>query len=105
MPNYVQEALKQFQYITGKLQHSPYPSIPIQNGAKKQYATQDLTAPLLDDKGNCFIQQVCGKILFLGRAVNSTLLSLTSAIASQSSKPTTDMMQQTLRLLDNLATQ
>ena len=97
--------MKQFQHIAGKLQYSPYPSVPIQYGAKKQYATQELTAPLLDDKAKCFIQQVCGKFLFLGRAVDSTLLCPISAIASQSSKPTTDTMQQTLQLLDYLATQ
>ena len=90
MPNYVKKALKQFQHIAGKLQHSPYPSVPIQYGAKKQYATQESTAPLLDDKAKRFIQQVCGKFLFLGRAVDSTLLCPISAIASQSSKPTTD---------------
>ncbi len=50
MPNYVKKALKQFHHIAGKLQHSPYPSVPIQYGAKKQYATQELNAPLLDDK-------------------------------------------------------
>jgi hypothetical protein len=37
--------------------------------------------------------------------VDSTLLCPISAIASQSSKPTKDMMQQTLQLLDYLATQ
>jgi hypothetical protein len=105
MPNYVTKALKQFQHITNKLQHSPYPSIPIQYGAKKQYATQDSTAPLLNYKAKRFIQQVCGKFLFLGRAVDITLLCPISAIASQSSKLTTDTMQQTLQLLDYLATQ
>jgi hypothetical protein len=104
MPNYMQKALKQFQHIADKLQHSPYLSVPIQYGTKKQYAIQESTAPLLDDKAQCFIQQVCGKFLFLGRAVDSTLLCPISAIASQSSKPTTDMMQQTLQLLDYLAT-
>ena len=83
MPNYVKnKALKPFQHIAGKLQHSPYPSIPIQYGAKKQYATQESTSPLLDDKSKRFIQQVCGKFLFLGRAVDSTLLCPISAIAS-----------------------
>ena len=105
MPNYVEKALKQFHHIAGKQQHSPYPSTPIQYGAKKQYATQESTAPLLDDKAKRFIQQVCGKFLFLGRAVDSTLLCPISAIASQSSQPTTDTMQQTLQLLDYLATQ
>jgi hypothetical protein len=105
MPNYVKKALKQFQHIAGKLQHSPYPSIPIQYGAKKQYTMQESTAPLLDNKAKCFIQQVCSKPLFCGTAVDSTLLCPISAIAAQLSKPTTDTMQQTLQLLDYLATQ
>ncbi len=105
MPNYMKKALKQFQHIAGKLQHSPYPSVPIQYGTKKQYPTQESTAPLLEDTAKHFIQQVCSKLLFLGRAVDSTLLCPIRAIASQSSKLTTDMMQQTLQLLDYLATQ
>jgi hypothetical protein len=105
MPNYVKKALKQFQHNAGTLQHSPYPSVPIQYGAKKQYATSESTAPLLDIKSKRFIQQVCGKFLFLGRAVDSTLLCPISAIASQSSKPTKDTMRHTQQLLDYLATQ
>ncbi len=105
MPNYMQKALKQFQHKAGKLQHAPYQSAPIQYGAKKQYATQESKAPLLDDKAKWFIQQVCSKFLFLGRAVDSTLLCPISAIALQSSRPTEDTMQQTLQLLDYLATQ
>jgi hypothetical protein len=105
MPNYVQKALKQFQHKAGRLQHAPYQTAPIQYGAKKQYATQESKAPLLDNKAKWFIQQVCGKFLFLGRAVDSTLLCPISAIALQSSKPTEDTMQQTLQLLDYLATQ
>ena len=105
MPGYVSKALTQFQHVLKKKQNAPYPSIPIQYGAKKQYATQASTAPLLDDRGKKFIQQVCGKFLFLGRAVDSTLLCPISAIASQSSKPTEDTMRQTQQLLDYLATQ
>ncbi len=99
------KALKQFQHIAQKCQYAPYPCVPIQYVAKKQYTTQESKAPLLDDKAKQFIQQVCGKFLFLGRAVDSTLLCPIRAIASQSSKPTEDMMQQTLQLLDYLATQ
>ncbi len=66
---------------------------------------QESKAPLLDNKAKQFIQQVCGKFFFLGRAVDSTLLCPISAIAPQSSKPTKDMMWQTLQLLDYLATQ
>ena len=105
MPDYVKKALKQFQHASCKNQHAPYPCVPIHYGATKQYATQSSQAPLLDDKAKRFIQQVCGKFLFLGRAVDSTLLCPISAIASQSSKPTADTIHQTLQLLDYLATQ
>ncbi len=65
-----------------------------------------MKAPLLDNKAKQFVLQVCGKFLFLDRAVDSTLFCPISAIASQSSKPTTkDTMRQTLQLLDFLATQ
>jgi hypothetical protein len=59
----------------------------------------------LDKTEKKFIQKVCGKFLFLGRAVDSTLLCPISAIASQSSKPTKDTMAQTMQLLDYLASQ
>ena len=49
--------------------------------------------------------EVCGKFLFLGRAVDSILLCPISATASQASKPTEDTMEQTLQLLDYIATQ
>jgi hypothetical protein len=105
MPKYMQKALKPFQHKAGKLQHAPYQSAPIKYGAKKQYATQESMVTLLDNKAKQFIQQVCGKFLFLGRVVDSTLLCPISVIASQSSKPTEDTMQQTLQFLDYLATQ
>jgi hypothetical protein len=93
------------QHKAGKLQHAPYQSAPIHYGAKKKYAAQELKAPLLDNKAKRFIQQVCDKFLFLGRAVDSTLLCPISTIASQSFKPTEDTMQQTLQPLDYLAMQ
>ena len=105
MPGYIQKALKQFQHIAPSKQQQPYPSASINYGAKKQYATQQSSAPLIDAKGKKFIQQVCGKFLFLGRAVDSTLLCPISAIASQSSKPTEETMRQTKQLLDYIATQ
>ena len=46
-----------------------------------------------------------GKFLFLGRAVDSTLLCPVSAITSQSSALTEDTMKQTLEFLDYVATQ
>ena len=106
MPGYVAKALKQFQHDKpNKKQDAPFPCARINYGAKKQYATQKSQAPALDKKGKKFIQQVCGKFLFLGRAVDSTLLCPISAIASQSATPTEDTMRQTQQLLDYIASQ
>jgi hypothetical protein len=106
MPGYAAKALKQFQHkATGKQHQQPFPSAPIKYGTKKQCAKKESTSPLLDKKGKRFIQQVCGKFLFLGRAVDSTLLCPISAIASQAAKPTEDTMAQTKQLLDYIATQ
>ena len=93
-PSYVKKALTQFQHVMKtKQQHAPRPSVPIQYGAKKQYNMQVSTAPPLDAKGRKFIQQVCDKFLFLGRAVDSTLLFPINAIASQSANPTEDTVK------------
>ena len=59
----------------------------------------------MEVKEKSFIQQVCGKLLFLGRAVYITLLCLVSAIALQSATPTKDTMRHTQQLLDYIATQ
>ena len=99
MPNYVTKALRQFKHKARGKQHLPYPSVPSKYGVKKQYATQASTAPLMNKKGKSFIQKVCGKFLFLGRAVASTLLCTVSAIASQYSAPTEDTMKQTLQTM------
>ena len=45
------------------------------------------------------------KFLFLGQAVDSTLLCPISAIASQSANPTEDTLELTYHLLDYLGTQ
>ena len=106
MPGYVSKALNQFQHSKpAKLQHSPFQNATIDYGSNKQYATKSSTAPLLDKKGKRFIQQVCGKFLFLGRAVNYNLLWPISDIASQSATPIEDTMKQTTQLLNYLSTQ
>ena len=105
MPQYVTKALKQCNNKLQNKQNQPYPSTPIIYGAKNQYTTPQSTSPLIDNKGKKFIQQVCGKFLFLGRAVDNTLLCPISVIASQSATPTEDTIWQTQQLLDYIATQ
>jgi hypothetical protein len=103
--SYAKKALIQFQHVLQKRQNQPFPHIPIKYGAKKQYATEASKAPPLNKDNKKFVQKVCGKFLFYGRAVDSTLLTPISAIASQAANPTEDTMRQTHQLLDYLATQ
>jgi hypothetical protein len=105
MPNYVQRALTILRHCARWHQNQPFPHTPIKYGAKKQYAKETSTVPLLDPHGKKFTQQVCGKFLFYGRVVYSTLLVPLSTIASQSSAPTTNTLNYTRQLLDYLAKQ
>ena len=101
MPGYVAKALKQFGHKPRRrAQHAPFPHTPIRYGAKAQYATPASTAPPLDKKGKRYIQQVCGKLLYLGRAVDPTLLCAVSEITSQSAHLTSDTMKQMEQLMD-----
>jgi hypothetical protein len=104
MPGYVEKALRQFQHKLTKKQFQPFPHTPVQYGQKKQYAKAESTAPQVDANTKKFIQKVCGKFLFYARAIDSTLLTPLSAIASQSAKPTIETLQHTQQLLDYLAT-
>ncbi|KAL7476094.1 hypothetical protein ACHAW6_001975 [Cyclotella cf. meneghiniana] len=105
MPEYVQKALTISRHEARCRQNQPYPHTPIKYGTTKQYAKTPSSAALLERHGKKFIQQVCGKFLFYGRAIDSTLLVPLSAIASQSSAPTTDTLKHMRQLLDYLATQ
>ena len=80
---YIGKALTQFNHLTtSKRQDLLYPSTSTKYGTKIQYAQTPVNAPLLDKTGKRYIQHVCGKFLFYGRAVDSTILVILSAIAS-----------------------
>jgi len=106
MPGYVTKALQQFRHETpSKNQDSPYPWNPPKYREKVQYAKGDDDTPTLDDKQKKFIQQVTGKFLFYGRAVNLTILTAISAITSQQSKPTEETMKRVKHFLDYCVSQ
>ncbi|KAL7481193.1 hypothetical protein ACHAW6_011791 [Cyclotella cf. meneghiniana] len=82
--------------IPTQTQQATTPAIPthtaIKYGATTQYTKTPSTSPRVDAKTKEFIQQVCGIFLFLGCAVDSTLLTPISRIASQSAEPTKDTL-------------
>ena len=103
MPSYINNTLHRFNHMRSKrLQNQPHKYAPPNYGAKVQYAKPEDNLPLSrDDK--TFIQQVTGVFLFLGRAVDSTLLMPLSAIASEQANPMEETMQKCEQFLDYVA--
>ena len=101
MPGHVDKAFKEFQHDQPlRQQHSPYVAVPKRCGAKAQvmHNPEDFKEATAAEKK--FIQQVTGELLYLARAVNGTLLTPLSVIASKQSSPTEDMLNRTKHFLD-----
>ena len=101
MPLYLKNALKQFQHPPLVVpQDQPHPHIKKQYGAKVQRAKPPDNTPLLDKAGKKFIQEVPSVFLFLARAVDSTMLTPLSALASEQAAPTENTLQDCLQFLE-----
>ena len=106
MPGYVKKALKRFQHQTPtKPQNQPHPHIPPKYGAKVQYAEPEDTTPKLNKEEKKFIQEVTGTFLFYARAIDSTMLTALSALASEQANPTEATMKKCKQFLDYAASQ
>jgi TfoX/Sxy family transcriptional regulator of competence genes len=106
MPGYLAKALQRFKHPTPtKQQNSPHPHIAPQYGAKVQYTPDDDESPPLDKEDTKYIQAVAGTLLYYGRAVDNTILTSLSAIATEQAKPTQKTMEVIKQLLDYCATQ
>ncbi|KAL7488913.1 hypothetical protein ACHAW6_014508, partial [Cyclotella cf. meneghiniana] len=98
MPSYVKKALTIFNHTPSKPESQPWPQRPIKYGCKNSNMPSHLPLPQpLTRKAR--IKQVCGKFLYLGHAMDSTLLVPISAISTR------DTLAQTSQLLNYLATQ
>ena len=73
-------------------------------GAKVQYAPDDDTSQLATKDEKTFIQQVVGTFLYYGRAVDGTMLTTLSAIASEQASPTENTIRKTQKFMDYAAT-
>jgi len=105
MPGYAQEGLTRFKHeMPARPENQPYQHVVIKYGAKVQYAPAADTTRLLDKQEKKFVQQVIGTFLYYGRAVDGTMLTALSAIASAQANPTVDTMNKTKKFLDYVAT-
>jgi len=106
MPAYVENALKRFQHPFPVVpQNQPHPHVHKTYGAKVQHANAPDNSNPLDKLGKKFIQEITGVFLFLARAVDSTMLTPLSALASKQAAPTENTMQNCLQFLDYAALQ
>jgi len=106
MPTYIKKALQRFQHPPPmKPQNQPHPSVKKTYGAKMQYANPPDEAPTLDIAGKTSIQEVMGVFLFLARAVDGTMLTHLSALASEQANPTDLTMEKCSQFLVYAATQ
>jgi hypothetical protein len=106
MPRYVRKALTRFQHPTpAKQQDQPYPHIKPNYGAKKQYSQEKDNSPALSKAGGKLIQEVCGVLLYLARAVDGGLLPALSSLASQQANPSERTMELCKKFLDFMSCQ
>jgi hypothetical protein len=93
MPEYIKPALARFGHpIPDKSQHQPHPHTIPTYGTTAQYAKPEDTSRPLSPTEKKFIQEVIGVFLYYGRAVDSTMLTTLSVIASTQAEPTKDTM-------------
>jgi hypothetical protein len=106
MPGYLAKALQRFKHPTpAKQQNSPHPHVAPNYGAKVQYTPEDDDSPPLDKEDTKYIQAVAGTLLYYGRAVDNTILTALSAVATEQAKPTQKTMEVIKQLLEYCATQ
>lgn len=106
IPGYVAAALTRFQHSKpSKPQNQPYPHNPKKYGQKMQYSEPIDESPLLNKDDKKFIQEVTGTFLFYTRAVDPTMLTALSSLASEQASPTQRTMEKCKQFLDYAASQ
>jgi hypothetical protein len=104
MPKYIPKALLKFQHPTpASPQHQPYKHIPIKYGAKIQKVDINTSNPLSPDAIK-HVQDIVRTLLYYGRAVNPTLLTTLSSIATRQANGTTTIAKSCQQLLNYVAT-
>ena len=106
MPGYATKALAELGHPhPQKRQDSPHAHTAPRYGKHPQYAPAPDATPFLDKDGKLFVQKANGKLLYLGRGCDPTILTALSTIAAQQATPTEATMRETKQLLDYVASQ
>lgn len=103
MDEYVKDTLREFQHTLPKLNyHGPSKADKPDCGAKMQYVKHSNTAPL-SQKLMRHIQCIVGNYIFMGRAVDDTMLHILNNIACEVLKGTKAILAATTHFFNNIA--
>ncbi len=106
MPGYLDKVFLKFKHVApNKKQNSPHPHAIPQYGAKTQCAESQDESPLLNKEDTKHVQAVMGTLLYYAHAVNSTILTALSSLATEQAKPMQKMMEKVKQLLDYCTSQ
>jgi hypothetical protein len=101
MPRYLRKAMVRFGHEKpSKIQNSPHPHKITQYGTKIQYVEDEDESPPLNKKEKKYVQAVAGTLLYYGRAIDSTILTSLSSLATEQAKPTQKTIETVKQLLD-----
>jgi len=104
MPGYVASALARFQHVRSAPTKSPWSIPPPEYGRSKPQCVELSNAEPLDAAQIHYCQQVVGTFLYYALAVDHTMLTAVTAIASELARPTTALLASVTRLLNYAAT-
>lgn len=105
MPGYITKLLARFKHEAPKKpQHSPHPHHPKKFGSDAQDPLPPDDTPRISQKRILRIQQVVGAALYYARAVDMTILTALSSIASEQAQATERTVAKVNQLLDYLST-
>ncbi len=106
MPGYSDKVFLKFKHVApSKKQNSPHPQAIPQYGAKTQYAESQDESPLLNEEDTKHVQAVMGTLLYYACAVDSTISTALSSLATEQAKPMQKTMEKVKQLLDYCASQ
>jgi hypothetical protein len=106
MPGYVTKALQRFHHTCTRPVTSPMVYTPPHYGQRgpQSITPEDHDATPLSPEQITRSQEIIGTFLYYARAVDPTMLTAVTALASDISKPTTTLLRGLTRLLDYAAT-
>ena len=103
MPGYIKRQLVKYKHIMRRIQHCPYLPEPKKYGADAQSPLPTDNARKLTDTEIKQVHKIVRSILYYARAVDLTVLTALSTIASERMKGTKKTLEKAYQVLDYLA--